>query len=335
MQTEKNEKSSFVVGTHDGTFHCDEVLAFAIVTYVLNSELTRVRRTRDKEQLALCDVVVDVGGVLIRRCRFDHHQRGFAQFFDDDHRTTVLSSAGLVYRHFGRRLIARVLKTTVEDPRVGLVFVRLYDQFIESIDANDNGVAQYPPEVKPRYVVSTSLPARVRRMNPIWDEQNVFSKEKEDAAFLEAANVCLDEFIRQLDFVIRDWLPNITVVGHAVEARRQTHPSGVVIEMPRSGIQWFLHIDDAEKTHGCVGQIKLVLYPDSPTEWRVKCVSDDAYNNRMLFPPAWRGLSGPQLDAAIGGDIPGAVFCHASGFFASHATREGLLSMINAALKLF
>jgi uncharacterized UPF0160 family protein len=48
--------------------------------------------------LAEADVVVDVGGVYDSDAhKYDHHQRGFFETFDDKHKTK-LSSAGLVYK---------------------------------------------------------------------------------------------------------------------------------------------------------------------------------------------------------------------------------------------
>lgn len=54
-----------------------------------------------------CDIVVDVGGLydpekwyshncFICRKRFDHHQKGFYEVFNDKHKTK-LSSAGLMF----------------------------------------------------------------------------------------------------------------------------------------------------------------------------------------------------------------------------------------------
>ena len=59
------------------------------------------------ELLNQCDIVVDVGGVydydlhclsysFTFRKRFDHHQKGFFETFDANHKTK-LSSAGLVF----------------------------------------------------------------------------------------------------------------------------------------------------------------------------------------------------------------------------------------------
>ena len=46
--------------------------------------------------------------------QFDHHQRGFDEIFGHGF-VTKLSSAGLVYKHFGRDLIRHLHKTSDED----------------------------------------------------------------------------------------------------------------------------------------------------------------------------------------------------------------------------
>jgi uncharacterized UPF0160 family protein len=60
-----------------------------------------VVRSRDPEVLKDLDVVIDVGGVYDASVkRFDHHQKGFEEVFGHGF-GTKLSSAGLVYKHFG------------------------------------------------------------------------------------------------------------------------------------------------------------------------------------------------------------------------------------------
>lgn len=62
-------------------------------------------RTRDPAVIAKADIVVDVGAVYDADThRYDHHQREFTGTFDDKHKIR-LSSAGLVYKHFGRRVL--------------------------------------------------------------------------------------------------------------------------------------------------------------------------------------------------------------------------------------
>jgi len=69
--------SSFI-GTHHGTFHCDEALATALLKLLPAFADHAVVRTRDPAQLAKCDIVVDVGGEYDDAAkRYDHHQKTF------------------------------------------------------------------------------------------------------------------------------------------------------------------------------------------------------------------------------------------------------------------
>lgn len=64
------------VGTHDGVFHCDEVLACYLLRLLPEYKHAVIVRTRDTELLKDCDLVVDVGGVYDSSVhRYDHHQR--------------------------------------------------------------------------------------------------------------------------------------------------------------------------------------------------------------------------------------------------------------------
>ena len=64
------------IGTHNATFHCDEVLACCMLQLLPQYENAEIIRTRDQNILDTCDVVVDVGGVYEPLShKFDHHQR--------------------------------------------------------------------------------------------------------------------------------------------------------------------------------------------------------------------------------------------------------------------
>ena len=57
-----------VVGTHNGCWHADELLAIAIIREAMPGYKVSVIRSRDPKQLARAHVVVDVGGG-----KYDHH----------------------------------------------------------------------------------------------------------------------------------------------------------------------------------------------------------------------------------------------------------------------
>lgn len=42
--------------------------------------------------------------------------------------------------------------------------------FIEAIDAIDNGISQYPNDIKPLYKNRTDLSSRVGHLNPAWNQ---------------------------------------------------------------------------------------------------------------------------------------------------------------------
>ena len=54
---------------------------------------------------------------------------------------TKLSSAGLVYLHFGQRVISQILKTKEEDDVTCKIYDKIYENFVQEIDAIDNGIS--------------------------------------------------------------------------------------------------------------------------------------------------------------------------------------------------
>lgn len=107
------------VGTHNGTFHADEVFSVALLAiYAESNSGTKglgsrfpfeIIRTRDPNILSTCDIIVDVGGVYDHPSkRYDHHQITFKDTFGPSYKTT-LSSAGLIYKYDCRHLILHIL----------------------------------------------------------------------------------------------------------------------------------------------------------------------------------------------------------------------------------
>lgn len=110
---------SYKIGTHNGSFHCDEVLACAMLKLLPQYKDATIVRDRKQEVLDTCDIVVDVGGVFDPAVhRYDHHQKTFAHSVSSlvpgKRFVTKLSSAGLVYVHFGKDIIRQVLDTKDE-----------------------------------------------------------------------------------------------------------------------------------------------------------------------------------------------------------------------------
>ena len=72
----KRRHGTVTIGTHNGTFHCDEVLACYMLKLLPDYKDAAIVRTRDPALLKECDIVVDVGGEYDPAThRYDHHQR--------------------------------------------------------------------------------------------------------------------------------------------------------------------------------------------------------------------------------------------------------------------
>ena len=150
--------------------------------------------------------------------------------------TTKLSSAGLVYKHFGREIVAAEMGVPAADPSVETVYLKLYKSFMEALDGIDNGVAQYEcaPGTKPRYESHTHLSARVGNLNPAWNEEVPASGAGSvEARFHAAMELTGSEFQAAVAHVARGWLPARQHVVEALASARNVHPSGAILRLPQ------------------------------------------------------------------------------------------------------
>lgn len=78
----KIEVAPNTIGTHSGTFHCDEILAVYLLSQHPDFCNHEVLRTRDQSLLDQCDIVVDVGSIFDPSKKlYDHHQVTFKESF--------------------------------------------------------------------------------------------------------------------------------------------------------------------------------------------------------------------------------------------------------------
>jgi uncharacterized UPF0160 family protein len=98
-----------------------------------------------------------------------------------------LSSAGLVYKHYGREIVSNRLQTTAEktdESTIDVVYLKLYKDFVEAIDGIDNGIERYASDEPPRYALNTDLGHRVSFLNASWLE--TLNDEQIDERFEKA-----------------------------------------------------------------------------------------------------------------------------------------------------
>jgi uncharacterized UPF0160 family protein len=282
------------IGTHDGSFHADEVTACALLLVFELVDKDRIMRSRDLATLNQCEFVCDVGGVydpLIKR--FDHHQSEY---------TGDLSSAGMILLYLKEQ---------------GIIDEATYDFFNRSlvfgVDAHDNG------RVTPEFGTCTFSQVVTNFVPAVYDAP----KEEQSRAFFEALEFVVGHLRRLLErfryiFACREKV--IASMGNRekflyfeeampwmecfFEMGGETHPALFVV-MP-SGGHW-----------------KLRGIPPTLEE-RMKV--------RLPLPQEWAGLLSDDLKRASG--IPGAIFCHKGRFISVWETKEDVFKALEYVMGL-
>ncbi|KAI9832367.1 MAG: hypothetical protein M1838_005646 [Thelocarpon superellum] len=302
-------------------------------------------RTRDPALLATCHIVVDVGGEYDpSKHRYDHHQRTFDATFPA--RSTKLSSAGLVYLHFGKAIIAQHTKLPEDSPEVHVVWEKVYAEFIEALDAHDNGISVYDPAavaaagLKKRFANGgVTLGALVGDLNPNWNDVKPSdpkaSQREEDVKFVQASELMGAAFVRKVAYYASAWLPARSIV-HAVYADRKKYDRAGRVMVFDQSVPWKDHLYALEAEHPAAEKVLYVLYPESVSpgaKWRIQAVpvSEGSFESRKALPEAWRGLRDEELDQAAG--VNGCVFIHASGFIGGNKTWQGVKALADKAIE--
>uniref|UniRef100_A0A915B2C2 Regulator of microtubule dynamics protein 1 n=1 Tax=Parascaris univalens TaxID=6257 RepID=A0A915B2C2_PARUN len=323
------------IGTHNGKFHCDEVLACFMLKSLPQFTHYDIIRTRDPSALSNCSIVVDVGGVYDHeKLRYDHHQRDF----NDTMKTlnvldfeTKLSSAGLIYAHYGRRVIAELLKLRDDSTEVNILYKKVYEAFVEAVDAIDNGIPQF--DGIPRYHLGGTLSNRVGNLNPAWNDEDIDVEKR----FHEAMKLVGAEFLDRLRYFHRSWLPARELVAECVENRFDIDKSGQILALDKGGVPWKEHFFTLEKEHNLLNaQITYIVFADTTSDdWRVQAIPLDekaTFENRLPLPETWRGYRNGELSKLTG--IPNCVFTHMTGFIGGNRTRDGAVEMARRSLQI-
>jgi uncharacterized UPF0160 family protein len=256
--------------------------------------------------------------------------------------------------HFGRAIIAQRLGLPEgEQPQaegdkggdVDLLYGKVYENFIEALDAHDNGISVYDPAaitaagLEKRFSDGGfTLGALVGRLNPNWNDpvpsDPDAAQAEEDKRFLRASARIGEEFERELDYYAKVWLPARAVVRAAFDRRAEFDPKGRVLVFDGQSVPWKDHLYSLEAESGDAS-VLYVLYPEKPqpgAKWRIQCVpeSKDSFVSRKPLPEAWRGFRDAELDGIAG--IQGCVFVHAAGFIGGNKSFEGVKAMADKAL---
>ncbi|MBC7950577.1 MAG: MYG1 family protein [Rhodospirillaceae bacterium] len=290
------------VATHSGSFHADDVFAYAILKAATGGRL-ELTRTRDGDVLAQADVVFDVGGTYDPQARrYDHHMRD-KPLRDDG---APYSSAGLVWRDFGADAIRSLLPPASENT-IAKVQRMVDDGLVRDVDLMDNG-AMVP--------TSGHFSTLIEAWNPTFAEED----RDENEAFLAAADVASAVLARAC---ARAHAATLAVDSVAAAARLGTDPAILVLE---HRVPW----EDAVFELGLT-ELLYVIRP-AGRDWTCSAVPPEkgSFGQRKSLPDAWGGLRDDALAAVSG--VADATFCHPARFVCGARSRDGAVALARLAV---
>ena len=294
-----NKKESKKVGTHDGRFHADEVMATAILKEIFEIELVR---TRDPEVLKELDIIYDVGDG-----EFDHHQVN-KEFRE---RGTPYAASGLIWRNFGKDVVRANDESLSEDDINGVV--RYIDRnLIESIDASDNGI-----RAAMTIIPTPNISSIIANFNPPWNAE----AENEDEYFNQAvklADVVLGNALAQQ-------ISTVKAKAHIAAAfERRPRPELLVLDRSYPWARVLNSIDREKK-------ILFVVFPREEEHLLQTVRGGGSLGNRKSLPEEWAGKRDEELNELVG--IDDAIFCHSGRFIAGAKSHESIMKMAEIAIE--
>lgn len=281
-------------GTHDGTFHADEVTACALLMLFDLVDEDKIVRTRDPQLLNGCEYVCDVGGSYNPSDKhFDHHQAEYEG---------PLSSAGMILRFLHS---------------IKLMNRHEYDFFNHSlilgVDAHDNGR-------DPLMLGFCSFSHVISNFTPV---RHDCSAEEQNQAFHQALHFVLGHLRR-----LHKRFHYMQSCRQMVAARMADN--NVCLEFDEN-IPWLESFFDLG---GIDHPAQFIIMPSTGNHWKLRGIPptyEDRMKVRTPLPKEWAGLSEEDLKKISG--IPGAVFCHKGRFVSVWETKKDALMALKHTLK--
>ena len=291
------------VVTHNGLFHADESFGVAFLSLLLGSEMVRVVRTRNPQEIKDAYVALDVGGVYDNEnLRYDHHQREFTEVHEGT--SVKLAACGLIWKHFGTCLISKY-HPELDLEQVKSLWQSVDETICRPVDMQDNGQNTFKVEGAEAQALTISM------MVSSFNQQDIYSPAQ-DEAFLRVVEI-LKEYV--LNF-LRAGPNKLQLLKEAEEAVKAQLGERVLV------LDKFLPYREAVLKANAEegGMFDLVTYP-AKGQWNIQTVPvDDTpenfYSQRVSLPERLWGLTGPDASKeSLGGSA--LVFCHKTGFLAA------------------
>ncbi len=327
------------VVTHSGNFHADDVCAVAVLDLLHDGNI-EIIRSRQESDWAGADVILDVGGTYDSARVFDHHQPGGAGARPN---TIPYASFGLIWKHFGKALIARIVRERVGEgwgspadtkgieianealiEKVYETFDRHFVQFVDAIDTGTTVVKPSLPEVRGTGYGISDI---VAIFNATWREDA--TPIAADRGFLEAEIIIKKILLRALLTTVDDEcaITDIIAEHHRTKASGLYDARLVVIE------RGIYSGEAVRKAIGADISLLFTIKKSKQGTWYVEAIraSDHGFELRKSLPKAWAGLQDDMMAEVSG--VKDAIFCHTARFLAVANSFDGAIALAKKALE--
>jgi uncharacterized UPF0160 family protein len=310
--------------THSGRFHCDEVMATAMLEVCYDQELT-ICRTRDatkikSHQYNYNSIVIDVGNIYnpAKLC-FDHHQKSFKDTYGSN--DILMSSCGLIWDEFAFDIISMVMRKTskyfTNATTTGDVVASFYKNFVLSIDAGDNGVVD--TDSKKRYN-SIILPSTIASYNT----ETPFDDEKQKVAFRLAVNYCKTTLLVHLNKTITSAINNEENLVHFHNGLENTRTElinyGILVIDRHMEVNKYLNKFDIDQN------FKFIIAKSPKNTFNIWTVN----KKNKRFEPLMKIISEDKARELVGNNL---IFVHKACFTGETRSQESAEEICIASVK--
>ena len=291
-------------GTHNGIFHCDEVVGIAILEIAHMNTDVCVVRTRNLDELNKLDIVIDIGGGML-----DHHMAGFNLCRPTGEK---YASAGLVWREFAEEAIKNVMieeGISINDDEIKAIKEQIDREVIIPVDTEDNG----------EKIINHTF-SFISKFLPSW-----LKTPNYDEAFSRAEAIVFGI----LKEIIKDKV--VQVATKKELQRRYDCINDGVLEIPAQTMPWLEDVLRYNESHDY--RVKFVIFPYPAGGWAAQSVPPSIEKNfeqLVSFPKEWAGGNEKTLPKISG--IQDATFCHNGCFFVRARTKDSILKMCKIAM---
>lgn len=325
------------IATHDGSFHADETIACAILTYLYDN--AQIIRSRDLDLLETADIIIDVSGKNDHK-HFDHHCRDFKEGRENG---ILFATAGLMWHKFGIQFLEKIYEDHIRNKNNSFIlsdyvlnkaFSRIDREIMYMVDLNDNG--QLNSYIDDKIVTKDSDDA-IETKEALNEFYQIEPSIPYIVAMFNLPNTNNQEQYKNFISVIKI-LKNI-LINASINALYTEYGITKVLDAYDGGKLLIIHeklpwsqavLSNLEIFKDCY----LCIYPDRKRGFRIQSLPisrSKIFVNKLSAPIAWRGLDNDALDKASG--LNGTIFVHKAGFTGGAESFETTIKMAKLWLK--